>query len=322
MIEAQRTRTDLVYSCDHGPRWRTLPFGAGALLDAPSAAGGAPAADRLADRLLLEHQDAHRALFGAHDGTSLERVVLLGDGARSGELRSALHDRFGVEVVVPHSPRHFVVSARVAAAGDHGVLRCGTAIGLAVAALSRRGEPDSLIAPPRSRRALRRLPALSAALLLVSLGLLATGLLADETGEQLATELVSLRERVRWSAAGDFRLARENAEAAAAEARRLIRDAAALRREIGFPSRLLSALSDPGVYFKLVSLELTPRDDGDEAGLVFEVAGGLAGAADAIRAHLERHAGVSVIDVQTRPGEGGALEVALRAVVHARKPGP
>jgi hypothetical protein len=321
VIEVQRTRTDLLWSSEHGPRWRSVPFGCGALAESDGGAASPAEIERLANRILAEHQLAHRALFGAHDGTPLEKVVLLGDSEQPEPLKRALQERLGVEVVLPHTARHLVVSERATGASGHRVLSFGTALGLAIAALSPRGEPDSLVSPPPVRRAARRLPVLSASLLVIALGLLATRIVAEQQGRDLDLRRKRFDESVHWSAAGDWEESRVAAQSAAEESRRLLATAAALQREVGFPSRLLQALSDPAVFFKLVSFELAPLPDRDEATLTFEVANGLVGAAARIEEHLNQRAGVTVVGIETTPSQDGPLRVTLRAAVHGPEAG-
>jgi len=323
VLEMNRTATTLVYLSERGPRWRCLPFGCGTL-DEPEPGVKPPQSEieRLAAQVVREHQTAHRALFGAHDGTTLERVLLLGDAARHDELRRALQERFSVELLIPHAPRHVVVRERAVRGSGHHVLHYGTPLGLAIAALSKDGAQDSLVAVPSARRELRRLPTLSAALLILSLGLFSTRLLADREVGRLDGELERAKKQVRWSARSDFNEARDGALAAAQESQRLLDGAAGLRRALEFPSRLLQALSDPARFFRLVEFDLEPRDGEDEASFVVEVDQGLAGAAEGVRSFLEKRAGVTVTQVETREGEHGTLLVTLRAVVHAKEAGP
>jgi Tfp pilus assembly PilM family ATPase len=307
ILEAQRTRTDLVYTSPHGPRFRTLPFGAGTLEET-----GAPdpkEIERLATQLHREHLLAHRALFGAHDGTALERIVLLGDGARHDELRRALLEKFQVAVVSPPSTRRFTADEQALGESTRHVLHYGTALGLAVAALSRAGESGSLVPPPKTRRALRRLPALSAALLLIALGLLASRFLAEREVARLEDLSSRLREGIRWTASGEWESARERAQSAAKDSKRLLDRAAALRRELGFPGRLLTALSESSLGCRLVSLEIATGPDADEATLQVETGNRSPSFGDRLKEQLEKHAGVTVASVEAAPAPANALVV-------------
>ncbi len=316
VIECCRTRTDLLYLSEFGARWRTLPYGCGMLSDAaaPSQQPSDVEVARFAARLASEHREAHRALFGAHDGTALERVVLLGDAARQDSLRRALSEELHLEVSVPHAPRHFITST---SAGAHHPLHFGTAIGLAVAALDRGGEPWSLVTPPRARITARRLPAWSGALLLLSLGLTATRFGATRELQTLESQVGELRQRTRWSAGEEWDAAQALATAADERTRAIIGAAARTRQLTGFPSRLLQVLSDPEVFYRLVSLQLVPGEPSDEARLVFEVENGLPGAAETIREFLAKRAGLAVTGVSTEKREDGALIVSLQAALVA-----
>ena len=319
LLEVQRTRTELVYAGERGPRFRSLPFGAGTLSD--SSAPPPKEVERIAAQILREHQLAHKFLFGAHDGTALERIVLLGDAAHHNELRQALQEQFKVDVVST-PPRRFTADPRALGESSRHALHQGTALGLAVAALSREGERASLVPPPATRRAHRRLPALSAAMLIVALGLLATRFLADDEVARLDVELARMQEGIRWSASGEWESARDEARDAATEAQRLIARAAALRREIGFPSRLLDALRDPSVFYWLVAIDLTPAAGGDEATLTFETGNRSPSVDQRIKERLETHAGVEVKSLESTSVDAATVRVTVKVALREPEPAP
>lgn len=320
MMECQRTRTDLLFLLGDGTqRWRSLPLGCGALADAPVGPTRDAEARRLAERLRAEWREAHLALFGAHDGTAPERTVLLGEAARHPELRHALAAATGLELVTPHAPRTFVVTARAA---PQQPLHHGTAIGLALAALDRAGDPWSLVDPPRGRRLTRAVPALSGALLALAAGLLATDFIAARELHRLA----ALRERVvapvdprvqaDWASAGaTITAANQRSEALLAAiddaGRRwpLARHLIAALAETTPPFRLLSCAAEPGTPADLVRLTFEPVAGavGSDVGAVGDV--------DAITRWLHDRVGLNVTGVEERRGPDGTRRVDLVAAL-------
>lgn len=321
LIECQRTRTDLLYLLPDGRRrWRSLPLGCGALADEP-VHGDARAleATRLAIRLRQEQHEAHVSLFGAHDGTPLERIVLLGEAARHEELRRALEQELGSAVVTPHASHTFDMTTRAAA---HQPLHHGTALGLALAALDPNGEPWSLIEPPRGRRLARALPALSTALLAVAAGLLCTHVVADRQVQALTALHAAVggppqsRQHDEWNAA------LEQANAATERTRSMVAQVEHAQRRWPALRGLLEALTDPARFFRLVAVEVTPGEPTDQAQLVFEVNQGVGGAADAIQKLLLEKASLIVTSVATRTRDDGALELTLAASLTAPRSDP
>jgi hypothetical protein len=313
VIECQRTRTDLLFILGDGRRrWRSLPVGCGALADAPVGPERIDAANRLADRLRAELREAHAALLGAHDGTPPERVILLGEAARHPELRQTLAEAIGQELVTPHAPRAFIVTARAA---PQQPLHHGTALGLALAALDRRGEPFSLCEPPRGRRLARAVPVISGALLALSAGLLATDFIAERELHRLA----ELRRQI--SPPIDSRLHAEWSSAAAAITAangwgaKLAEEIADSRRRWPLPRRLVTALAEAAPPFRLVSCAAEPGDPADQVRLSFETTTDSSGTIDAITALLRDRVGVAVTGVEKRAGADGSPRYELIAAL-------
>ncbi|MBL8841600.1 MAG: hypothetical protein JNL90_08745 [Planctomycetes bacterium] len=310
VIECHRTRTDLLFLDGDGDRrWRSLPFGCGTLADLP--VGAAPRdreSTRIAGQIAREQRDARVALYGAHDGTALERVVLLGEAARHEELRRALERELGQPTVTPHAPRNISVTQRAA---PHHPLHLGTAIGLAMAALDPEPDPWSLLPASRARGVARTLPAWTVALLLLALGLLTTSTLARRERAELRATLAELRQKTDFGAHADWNSARQSALDATAGSEALLAEAALVKRRLAFPGRLLEALSDPSVFFRLIEYELRPGERSDGARLVFEVDQGLSGATDTIRDFLRSKVKIEVIDVAEQRNADGVLRVTL-----------
>ena len=312
VIECHRTRTDLLFLDGDGDRrFRPLPFGCGTLADLPV---GAPLrereANRVAAQLAREQRAARGAFFGAHDGTALARVVLLGEAARHEELRRALERELCQATVTPHAPRNLSVAQHAA---PHHPLHLGTAVGLALAALDHEPDPWSLLPASRTRGVARTLPAWTAALLLIALGLLATSTIARRERADLRATLAELRQKTDFGAHTDWNAARETALLAAAESRALLADAALVKRRLQYPARLLAILSDPSVFFRLIDYELRPGERTDSARLVFEVDQGLSGAAETIRDFLRTRAQIEVTEVAEQRGADGVLLLTLTA---------
>jgi len=323
VLEVKRTRTDYVYVTPDRTRFRSSPLGCGGLKE-PEFLPRNPRRDfdELAGRLVREHHAARLALLGAKDGTALSRVHLLGDGARHPELRAALSELLHAEVVVPHAARTLSVSHARTPEQQARALGLGTPLGLALAALEpvradAWDEGASLVRPPAERRALRGLPALTGALLIVAFGLLALRWLVARDVERDEKELARMRAAVPWGAADDWEEARRAATADAQRVAELAGKAAALRNEISFPGRLLDALRPADVGARLASLALTPGDGQEEAELEFEITSGPpSGAAARLGAHLEATAGVSVVASETQPTADGGTVVKLKVAVH------
>jgi hypothetical protein len=317
VLQVQRTRTDYVYVTPERTRFRSTPLGCGGLKE-PEFLPRDPQKefDLLASRLVREHHAARKALFGAGDGTAITKVHLVGDGARHAALRSALAELLDVEVVVPHVARH--IASPHARNPDQAAraLELGTALGLALGALETGGDRQSLLRPPVDRIVARRLPALTLAMLLIAVGLLALRVLVTIDVHRQEELLSQLRARVPWGAADDWEEARRSAQADAARVVELTTKAARLRRELAFPARLLAALQRENVGARLVSLTLTPGDASDDAELRFEIPSGTPGAVEQLEAHLQAHAGVSIVAAESATGKDGALTAALRVTVH------
>lgn len=316
LIECHRTRTDLLYlSHDGSRRWRSLPFGCGTLADVPV---GSPARERDADRLALqiarEQNDARGAFFGVHDGTAPERIVLLGEAARHEELRRALETALSAPVVTPHVPRDFVVAP---AAAPRLPFHMGTALGLAMAALDAAPAHESLIVPPRSRIALRALPAWVAALLLLVVSLLATRTLALQEERALVAARDAARQATDFGSHEEWVRARDAAQAAAGRSAALLDAIGTAQRRAGALDRLLAALSLEEAFFRLVECRLLPGDPADGALLVLEVENGLPGAANGIGELLRSRAGIAVIGVEETALENGTLRLRLRVALPA-----
>jgi hypothetical protein len=314
VLEVNRTRTDYLYLSDREPRWRSFPFGCGTLRE-PGSPESQPGREieRLAAQLAREHLATHRALFGAHDGSVVDRVILLGDAARHDALRRALQERIGAEVVVPQAFDRFDVGRRAAA--DRHALHHGTAVGLALVALSGDAAASSLVPPPARRRALRTLPKLAAAMLLLSLGLFTTGRIVRNDLDALERQRAELLQGVRWESASEWEESRGQAAAAAGQSAEIVARAALLRREVELPERLLAAMEAPSAAFRLVSLAIEPAADGAEAEIVVEVERGLATAVERIRGLLEKELGLAVSRFETHDGERGIMTVSLRAAL-------
>ncbi len=313
-IECQRTRTDLlVLDGERDRHWRSLPFGCGTLADLPvGAASRERDATRTATQLVRELREAHATWFGPHDGRTLDRVILLGEGTRHEELRRALERELGQPIVTPHLPRRFSVSSRAA---PHHPLQFGTALGLAMAALSTAPEPWSLLPASRTRSVARTLPAWSAALFVIAIGLLATGTLAQRERTTLRTQLAEIQKKTDFGAHTDWAAALATAERATEETRALIAEAALVRRRLPFPGALLKAMSDPAIFFRLIDCELVPGDSADSARLVFEVDEGLVGAIASIRAFLAEKAALSVTSVEEQRSDDRVLRLTIVAAM-------
>lgn len=311
-IECHRTRTDLLYVlADGGRRWRSLPFGCGGLADAPTVgAMREKEATRVAQQLRVEQHDAHDALFGKLDGTPLDRIVLLGEGARHEELRRALERELDHEVVTPHAPRIFEVTARAAARHP---LHDGTALGLAMAALDSAGEPLSLVAPPRARVAARALPTWTAALLLLAIGLLATHFLAVDAERRLRALQAQVAEQTQFGGVDEWDVAQRRAEAARATIALLESDARVARRRLPFPRKLYESFAGGTGRYRLASCELLPDEPVDRASLVFDVDPALGGAVELIRGHLRDQASITATEVNSRKEPSGAFHVDVTA---------
>lgn len=320
LIECQRTRTDLLWLLPDGQRrWRSLPLGCGALADAPVGATRLTEAARLGRRLREEQRESHRALFGAHDGTPIQRIVLLGEAARHEELRRALEQEFEIEVATPRAPRVFSVSPRAA---PFQPLHHGTALGLALAALDGAGEPWNMIEPPRARRLARALPALSCAAIVVAAGLLATHFIA-------ARELAELRTvRASFSAPPDRDAHRQWEEACAAVAaanergQAIAAAVAAADRLWPLPRRLLAALAEPPPNCRLLACSAQRGDAHDLAELRFEVAAAPGDATAALTSLLRDRAGINVTGVQSAARADGTVELILDLALPTRWSAP
>ena len=311
-VECHRTRTDFLYVlADGGRRWRSLPFGCGGLADAPAqGAMREKEAARIALQLRTEQHDAHDALFGKHDGTPLDRIVLLGEGARHEELRRALERELDHEVVTPHAPRTFEVTARAA---PRQPLHDGTALGLAMAALDADGEPLSLVAPPRARLPPPPPPTWTAALLLLAIGLLATHFLAVDAEARLRALQAQVDAQTQFGGVDEWDAAQKRAETAHAAIAKLEADLRVARRRLPFPRKLYESFLGSSGRFRLASCELVPGDPVDRASLVFDVDPALGGAVEVIRGHLRDKASITATEVETRKEPTGALHVDVTA---------
>jgi Tfp pilus assembly protein PilV len=323
ILQVHRTRTDYVYVTPERTRFRSSPLGCGGLKE-PEFLPRDPQKefDLLASRLVREHHAARKALFGASDGTEITKVHLVGDGARHAALRTALAELFHVEVVVPHASRRITAPRARTPDQTARALQLGTALGLALGALQSEGDEHSLLRPPKERIVARRLPAFTAALLVVAVGLLALRMLVTLDVRREEQLLKQLQARVPWGAADDWEEARRSAQADAARVAELTGKASRLRREVTFPARLLQALMLEQVGARLVSLTLTPEETGDDAELRFEIPDAKPGAAEQLEAHLTAHAGVTVVATESATGKDGALTVALRVTVNPQGEAP
>lgn len=311
-IECHRTRTDLLYLlADGSRRWRCLPFGCGGLADAPTVgAAREKEAARVALQLRAERHDAHEALFGKHDGTPLDRIVLLGEGARHEELRRALERELDHEVVTPHAPRAIEVMPLAAARHP---LHDGTALGLALAALDAGGEPQSLVAPPRVRVAARALPTWTMALLFLAIGLLATHFLAVDSEARLRALQAQVLTQTQFGGVDEWDEAHRRAEAAHAAIATLEADLLLARRRLPFPRKLYESFVGSAARFRLASCELVPGEPVDRASLVFDVDPALGGAVELIRGHLRDKAAITATEVESRKEPSGAFHVDVTA---------
>jgi hypothetical protein len=322
VLEVKRTRTDYVYVTPERTRFRSSPLGCGALKEPEFLPRNAQKDfDDLAGRIAREQIATRKALLGVKDGTALSRVYLLGDGARHPELRAALAELLHTEVVVPHLGRSIEVAHARSPEQAARALQLGTPLGLALAALDPEhagtwNEEASLVKPPADRRALRSLPALTTALLIVAFGLLALRWIVGGDVERDERELARMKALVPWGAVDDWEEARRAATADAQRVAELAGKAAALRNQLSFPSRLLDSLRPPDVGARLTSLELRPGDGQDEAELEFEIDRASSGSLERLCAHLEATAGLSVVASEGRATDGGGLVAKLKVAVH------
>jgi hypothetical protein len=323
VLQVHRTRSDYVYVTPERIRFRSSPLGCGGLKE-PEFLPRDPQKefDELAGRLVREHHAARKALFGANDGTTISKVHLVGDGARHPELRNALAELLHVDVLVPHASRLITMAGARTPDAAARTLQLGTALGLALGALEKRGDEQSLLRPPVDRIMARRLPALTLAMLVIAVGLLALRVLVTLDVRREEALLSQLRARVPWGAADDWEEARRSAQADSARVLELSAKAARLRREVTFPARLLAALQLENVGARLVSLTLTPGEANDDAELRFEIPDPRPGAAEQLEAHLTAHAGVTIVAAESATGKDGALTVALRATVNPQGDAP
>jgi hypothetical protein len=317
VLQVHRTRTDFVYITPDRTRFRSTPLGCGGLKE-PELLPRDPQKefDDLAGRLVREHHATRKALFGPNDGTAVTKVHLVGDGARHAQLRAALAELLHVEVVVPHLGRNVVPTHARTPEQAARALQLGTALGLALGALEPHGDGNSLVRPPVERIIARRLPALTLALLIVAVGLLALRVLVTRDVRRHEQTLVSLRTRVPWGAADDWEESRRLAQADANRVTELAAKAARLRRQLDFPARLMSALQLPNVDARLLSLILTAGDATDDAELRFEIPNGTAGAFEQLQAHLQAHVGVAIVAAESTLAKDGVMTAALRVTVN------
>lgn len=327
VLQVQRTRTDFVYVTPERTRFRSMPLGSGGLKE-PELLPRSPQKDfdELAGRLVREHLAVRHALFGDKDGTALVKVHLLGEGARHPELRAALAELLHTDVSVPHAGRAVEVMHGQHPSQTARVLRLGTALGLALGALEPEGDEASLVPPPEGRRAQRRVPALTAAMLIVAVGLLLLRVLVARDLDRDRRELARMKELVPWGAGDDWEEARRSATADAARVDELAKKATALRRQVTFPARLLDSMKKRNVNARLVSLNVTAGVDHDDGELRFEIPGETKGAFDAsgarktaleiMKAHLEANAGVTVVSSEATVADDGTLAAVLKITVN------
>jgi len=160
--------TEVVYLRDQGYAFRTLPLGVVGLSSLTTEEQKRQAAARLAERLSAEIGFGATFFFGGHGAFRPDTVMLFGEGAVIPEVVSAFKRLYPTRVEGIGNLHRVLVDARMDAETRARVGQMGSALGLAIAA-SRTTEREIELLPRNgSRAALRRLPALAAAAILVS----------------------------------------------------------------------------------------------------------------------------------------------------------
>ena len=272
-IQVQRARTDFVFMTPTRLRFRSIPIGVGGLTGFAAGSRTPPQQEvvGLVRRLLNELSRAELQFFGGRGNFSAERVLLLGEGASLPTLLNALSKQMGVEVAVLHSPRRLVLGDSLSHGVALDVAQMGTAIGLALGALNRKGEPLSLIPPPTKRRARRRRPILVWAAIAATLSLLALRVQAWTEVHTLREYLASSDHTEDWVRLEKLRSTRDTGNDATRRRVDLLWKATALRRQSSYPRRMLSVVADPSTYFRLADFQVEGGREVDQVRLLIDV---------------------------------------------------
>ena len=166
--------TEIVFLRDRGHTFRTLPLGVVGLEGHGSEQGSrARAARRLVERITAEIEKGRRFFFPVPGDFDPQAITLFGEGAALPEVVAEFRRVYGDQLEEVGSLRRIAVAASLPEELKPRIAQMGTALGLAIAARQRDEGPTPLTPLTqrnRSRQAARRLPALAAAGLALSLG--------------------------------------------------------------------------------------------------------------------------------------------------------
>jgi len=288
VVHLLRSRTDLLYLTELGPKFRSLPIGAASLTGFLAGSRIPPRAEieRFARMIVAEHVKAARVFFGAAENSELRHWVMLGDGVTVKSLPEAIGERLALPLHACNAARNvdhalwerFHLDARTFV----------TALGLAHCGLKSELEPYSLVAPPAARRAMRRRPSLAVSMALIAAGLLFVHGQQIQTGRHLSRLEHELDFKERFFTGAELEKEKrdlESATLAASEYEKKMATLAHRRRSI---RGLLDSFAKEGVPFRLVSTSRESGKEEDTVRLEVEVPRGLPAAEQQVADWVEK----------------------------------